>query len=160
MIGVISDTHDNVVNVLKAIKIFEDEDIDFIIHCGDVISPATVRFFKGIHIKVVKGNCDGDIEHIKEVLEDIRGEYLGEVGRLDIFGKRILVYHGTDQNKLKEFIDKGEHDYILTGHTHKTMDERTGKTRIINPGSHYYGGENKIVLLDLEQDRAEFVELK
>lgn len=160
MIGVISDTHDNVANILKAIKVFENLEVDFIIHCGDVISPATVKFFKGIHIKVVKGNCDGDVEHLKQILDEIRGEYFGEIGELDILGKKILVYHGSDQNKLKEFIGKGEYDYILTGHTHKTMDEKIGKTRVINPGAHYYGCENKIVLLDLEEDNVEFVELK
>ncbi len=160
MIGIISDTHDNVINVLKAIKIFENADIDFIIHCGDVISPATARFFRGIHMKVVKGNCDGDIEHIKQVLDEIAGEYLGEIGRLDILGKKILVYHGSDQGKLQEFIDKQEYDYILTGHTHKTRDEKIGKTRIINPGAHYYGCENKVVLFDIENDKVEFVELR
>ena len=79
MIGVISDTHDNVPNILKAIKVFENEDVDFIIHCGDVVAPATIKFFKGIHIKVVKGNCDGDVSHIKQVLGEIGGEFLGEV---------------------------------------------------------------------------------
>lgn len=160
MIGVISDTHDNVVNVIKAVKVFENANVDFIIHCGDVIAPATVKYFKGMHTKIVKGNCDGDIEHTKQVLEEIKGEYLGEVGKLDILGKKILVYHGGNQGKLQEFIDKQEYDYVLTGHTHESRDERIGKTRVINPGAHYYGGENKVVLLDLEQDKVEFVELK
>lgn len=160
MIGVISDTHDNVVNVIKAIKVFENIDVDFIIHCGDVISPATMRFFRGIHIKAVKGNCDGDVEHLKEVLAEIKGEYLGEVGKLDILGKKILVYHGTDQVKLQGFIDKQEYDYVLTGHTHETRDGKIGKTRVINPGAHYYGCENKIVLFYIETDKVEFVELR
>jgi len=159
MIGVISDTHDNVVNVLKAINIFENANVDFIIHCGDVISPATVGFFKGMHIKVVKGNCDGEINHLKQVLDEIKGEYLGEIGKLDIGGKKILVYHGSDQNKLQEFIDEQKYDYVLTAHTHKTRNEKIGKTRVINPGAHYYGCENKVVLLDLNKDKVEFVEV-
>ncbi len=43
---------------------------------------------------------------------------------------------------------------------HKTRDEKIGKTRVINPGAHYYGCENKVVLLDLEKDNVEFIELK
>ncbi len=160
MIGIISDTHDNVPNIIKAIKIFENANVDFIIHCGDVIAPATVKFFKGIHTKVVKGNCDGDIDHLKSVLEEIKGEYLGEVGELDISGKRILVYHGKYQEKLQKFIDSQEYDYILTGHTHQTRDEKIEKTRVINPGAHFYGCENKIVLLDLKEDSIEFIEVK
>ena len=157
MIGIISDTHDNVPNVLKAIKIFENADVDFIVHCGDVVAPATLKFFRGIHLKVVKGDCDGDIEHFKEVLSQINGEYLDEVGNLDIFGKKILIYHGNDELKLKGFIDCQEYDYILTGHTHKTRDEKIGKTRVINPGSHYYGGENKVALLDTGKDQVDFI---
>ena len=160
MIGILSDTHDNVENILKAIKIFENVNVDFIIHCGDVVAPATLRFFKGIHTKVVKGNCDGDIEHFKIVLEEIGGEYLGEIGELEISGKKILVYHGDDQNKLRGFIDKGEYDYIFTGHTHKGRDEKIGRTRVVNPGAHYYGAENTVVLFDLNRDKVKFINVK
>ena len=160
MIGIMSDTHDNVVNVLRAINLFENSEVDFVIHCGDVVAPATIKHFKGMHIKVVKGNCDGDVEHLKKALQEIGGEYLGEYGKLDILGKKILVYHGGNGGRLREFIDKGEFDYVLTGHTHKTMDEKIGKTRVINPGAHYYGCENKVVLLDLDYDKVKFIELR
>jgi putative phosphoesterase len=160
MIGIISDTHDNVANVLKAIKVFENANVDFIVHCGDVVAPLTVNYFRGIRTLIVKGNCDGDVSHIKENVEAIGGEYLGEVGKLDITGKKILIYHGDNEERLQEFIDLGEYDYILTGHTHKTRDERIGKTRVINPGAHYYGAENKVVLLDIEKDNAHFIELR
>jgi len=160
MIGVIADTHDNVASLQKAIALFENAEVDFIIHCGDVVAPLTIMQFNGIHTKAVKGNCDGDVEHLKEALERIGGEYLGEIGRLQIDNKKILVYHGQDEEKLKGFIDSGEYDYILTGHTHKSSDEKIGNTRVINPGAHYYGCENKVVLLDAANDEAEFVEVK
>jgi putative phosphoesterase len=160
MIGAISDTHDNVKNVLRAIRVFENANVDFIVHCGDVVAPLTVKYFKGIRTLIVKGNCDGDTLHIKENVEAIGGEFLGEVGTLDILGKKILIYHGDNEEKLQGFIDSQEHDYILTGHTHQTRDEKIGKTRVINPGAHYYGSENKVVLLDIEGDNAEFIELR
>ncbi len=159
LIGVISDTHDNVENVLLAVKIFIKNNVEFVVHCGDVVSPATVRFFRGLHVKLIKGNCDGDLEQLKVALDEIGGEFLGEVGEIDYDGKRIIAYHGKDKGKLDQIISGG-YDYVLTGHTHKTKDERIGKTRIINPGAHYYNCENKIVLLDVDNDKVEFIELK
>ena len=76
MIGVISDTHDNVENILKAIKVFEEREVDFIIHCGDVVAPASLKHFNGLRILVVKGNCDGDVENMEIILKEIGGEYL------------------------------------------------------------------------------------
>ncbi|MBU0628734.1 MAG: metallophosphoesterase [Nanoarchaeota archaeon] len=159
MIGVISDTHDNVSNVIKSIKIFENAEVDFIMHCGDIISPATARFFRGIHTKAVKGNCDGDVENLKKAFEDIHGEFFEDICEMDISGKKILAYHGQDTLRLQSFVDNQGYDYILTGHTHKCRDEKIGKTRIINPGSHYYGGENKVVLLDVINDKVDFIEV-
>ena len=134
-------------------------EVDFVIHCGDLVAPATAKFFKGIHTKFAKGNCDGDIEHIKEAAASTGGEYIGEVGRFEISGKKILVFHGNDEEKLAGFIDEQKYDYILTGHTHKTRDEKVGKTHVINPGGHYYGNENKVALLDVEEDTVEFVKV-
>lgn len=159
MIGVISDTHDNVPNLIKAIKIFENAEVDFIIHCGDLVAPATAKYFNGIHTKMVKGNCDGDVEHIKQAFSSIGGEYVGEIGKFEIDGKKIIAYHGDDEQKLQGLIDEQKYDYVLTGHTHKTRDEKVGKTRVINPGAHYFGAENKVVLLDVQEDIAEFVKV-
>lgn len=160
MIGVISDTHDNVVNVKKATEKFKEANVEFVIHCGDVVSPLTLKFFDNLKLKVSKGNCDGEIEGLKKVLQEMGGEWLGEIGELEVKGKNIGVYHGTDQNKLQGMINSKKYDYILTGHTHKQRDETIGKTRIINPGAHYYGSENSIVLLDVEKNVVKFVELR
>jgi len=160
MIGIISDTHDNVVNVKKAVKIFEKEKVDFVVHCGDIIAPATIKFFEGVKLKAVKGNCDGDIELIKKRLEESGGEYLGDIGEIEYKGKKIGIYHGTNPVKLEGMINSKKYDYILTGHTHIQRDEQIGKTRVINPGAHYYGAENSIALLDVEKDIVKFIVVK
>lgn len=158
MIGIISDTHDNVVNVKKAAVLFKG--VDFVIHCGDVVSPLTLKFFDGLKLKVVKGNCDGEIPFMISNLDELGGEYLGDVGEIEVSGKKIGIFHGHPKSKLAEMIDSGKYDYILTGHTHEIRDEKIGNTRVINPGAHYYGCDNNIVFLDVEKDEARFVELK
>jgi len=159
MISIISDTHDNISNIQKAVKKFKEAKVDFAVHCGDMVAPATVKFFDGVKVKAVKGNCDGDIELETKKLEESGGEYLGESGELEYKGKKIGIYHGTNPIRLERMISSQHYDYILTGHTHKTRDETIGKTRIINPGAHYYGAENTIALLDTEKDTVKFIKL-
>jgi len=158
-IGIISDTHDNVGNILKAVKVFQAKGVEFVVHCGDVVSPASAKFFNGVKIKLVKGNCDGDTEHIGEKLESIAGEYLGESAELSIDGKQIAAYHGQDKAKLDKIIKSGQYRYVLTGHSHKLRDEVVGKTRVLNPGAHYYGSEGTIMILDLKEDKVEVIRL-
>jgi uncharacterized protein len=159
-IGIISDTHDNVENVKKAVSEFIKQRVSFIIHCGDIIAPKTVTFFVGLHVKFVKGNCDGDIDLIKQRCAELKHEYLGVKGELDIEGKKIGIYHGQDINYLEGMINFGAYDYVLTGHTHAKRDENIGKTRVINPGGHYYGSENTIAILDTASDEVKFITLK
>lgn len=160
IIGIISDTHDNVENIKKAIKLFLEQKVDFVVHCGDVVAPATIKHFKGIKLKLVKGNCDGDIENIKLKIEEIDGEYLGEVGIIDIDNKsKLLAYHGNDRKRLDSFIKNCRYQYILTGHTHVSMDEIIGSTRVLNPGAHYYGGQETVMILDTKTNKVNMVKL-
>ena len=48
-IGIISDSHDDVDNVNKAITIFEEEKVGAIIHAGDIISPPIIKEFKRLN---------------------------------------------------------------------------------------------------------------
>ena len=45
-IGIISDSHDDITNVNKAIGIFEEMNVESIIHAGDIISPPIIKEFK------------------------------------------------------------------------------------------------------------------
>jgi len=156
-IGIISDTHDNVAHIIAATERFLEEEVDLVIHCGDIVAPASIKFFKGLDIRFIKGNCDGDVEHIRMKAEEIGCQYLGEDADIQLDGKRFGLYHGTDRAKLQRMIDSGGFDYILTGHTHQKRDERVGKTRVINPGAHYWRAEGTIAILDIEKDEINFL---
>ena len=39
IIGLISDTHDNIQNIQNAISLFTDKKVSFVIHVGDIVSP-------------------------------------------------------------------------------------------------------------------------
>jgi putative phosphoesterase len=48
-IGLISDTHDNVENIRKAIKEFNDRNVDLVLHAGDFASPIAVESFADVN---------------------------------------------------------------------------------------------------------------
>ncbi len=157
-VGIISDTHDNVEAIQRAMRVFKREGVDFIIHCGDVVAPKTVEFFRGISVKFVLGNCDGDVENLEKKIKDIGGEFLGDMGKIGVDGKTIMVFHGHDPVIMRILKDK-KPDYLLTGHTHIASDVMEGGVRILNPGGHYGLGQvSKVIILDVGEDKVEFVE--
>ena len=75
-IGLISDTHDNVENILRAVKKFTEMRVDFVVHLGDIVAPATLQYFKGLKMKLITGNCDGDLPKIESKCSEFGFEYL------------------------------------------------------------------------------------
>ena len=161
VIGIISDTHDNVNGIIKAVEIFKKNNVDFVVHCGDVIAPPSISHFKGLKVYVVRGNCDGEVLGLKKRIAEIKGEFFEMQGEVDIKGKSIVFVHGHDPTLLRELIESQKYDYVFHGHTHSQRDEMDGTTHIINPGSLYLGNEvNSIALLDVERDEVRFIEIK
>jgi putative phosphoesterase len=153
-IGLISDTHDNVVNILKAVKIFKTAGVDFVIHLGDIVAPATLQYFKGLKMKVITGNCDGDLVLTEQRCKELGFDYLGAFAQLSIEGKKIYLMHRDPSKEAPEKI--GKYDYIFHGHTHVRRDEMIKKTHIVNPGAHYYKTEGTIAIVDMAKGDVKF----
>ena len=47
-IGIISDTHDDIENVQRAIDLFGREEVKLIIHAGDFVFPGVIDEFKNL----------------------------------------------------------------------------------------------------------------
>jgi len=45
LVGIISDTHNNLAGLQKAIRILKEQKIEMLIHCDDWVSPFTLEFF-------------------------------------------------------------------------------------------------------------------
>ena len=160
IIGLISDTHDNVESVRKSVEVFKRNKVDFAIHFGDVVAPLTMQFFSGLKMKFVKGNCDGDVAHMKKKVSEINGEFFESQLTMAADGKRISALHGDNEMILDQFIKSQKYYYVFHGHTHQKKDERVGKTRVINPGAHYPTvEENTVAILDMEKDNVNFIEV-
>lgn len=162
-IAIFSDTHDNVDLIEKALKICKQENIKIVLHCGDLVAPATINFFKGFEIYFVKGNCDGDLLNIKKNLESLGGNFLGDFGIVELENRKIALYHGNNPEILFAAMALNV-DIVCYGHTHEAKIERihvNGKEKlVINPGSLYNSRiKHSFAILDLKTLEAQIIEL-
>lgn len=134
-IAVISDTHDHVVNLERAVRAINAAGVDALLHCGDLCSPFVVerlaRFDGPVHI--VFGNNEGDrftIERVSEGYSNI--EIHGEVGFIGTERGEIAFTHRPEF--ARGLACTGLYIAVFYGHTHERKSENVGDTRLVNPG--------------------------
>ena len=135
-IGVISDSHDNLPNIRKAVQVFSTNGVEALIHGGDFCSPFTIAEFKplaekGVKMHAVFGNNDGD-----RVLLAKRGEgfitFADGSLSVTLGGKRIVVLHYPDLGE--DLFRLGAYDLVIYGHNH-TVRVEGGEKKLLNPGT-------------------------
>jgi putative phosphoesterase len=159
IIGLISDTHDNLKAIEKAVKVFNYKGVGIVLHAGDFISPFTARAFKDLKGQLigVYGNNDGEKEGLKEAYSKIGAEIKGNFTELVLDGKRIALYHATIQSFLNALVRSRSYDVVIHGHTHNRNIEKIGNTVVVNPGEAcgYLTGKGSIAILDLKTRKVE-----
>ena len=133
LIGLCSDTHDDLGLARGAVETFESAGVDAIVHCGDVVAPFTAAAFDvGVEFHAVYGNNDGE-PALAGTVEGF-GSHHGESAHLTFDGVDLAVYHGTSEQLVEALVDCGAYDYVVRGHTHeRTCGERDGTVHV-NPG--------------------------
>ncbi len=159
MLGIISDTHENEEAIKKAVRVFKERKVEFAVHCGDIISPPMLEHFRGLKMKFVFGNNDGERNGLLSQCRAFKYDEIKDELKFEYKGKNFYVYHGTDGSKLDAAIKSNKYDYVFTGHTHIKRDDKFGKTRVINPGALFRIYPYTIALLDAENDKLEFVKI-
>ena len=149
-LGIMSDSHDNMPLIAKAVALFNSEKVDLVLHAGDFVSPFTNIEFRKLDAKMVAvfGNNDGDKPYLLKRFADI-GEIRDDLRELELDGRKIVLMH---QPKFLESLHAASgYDLVVYGHTHK-VDIREGKPLIINPGETggWLYGKCTVVTLDLK----------
>jgi len=159
-IGIISDTHDNLPQIKKAVKIFNREKVELVLHAGDFVSPFTFLEFKNLNypLKGVFGNNDGDKLYLQEKFRGI-GKLYPTPYNVKINNKNIVMLH--KEKLIDALAESQKYDVVIYGHTHRTDLRKIGKTIIINPGEcgGWLTGKSTIALLDLESLEAKIIKL-
>jgi putative phosphoesterase len=159
-IGIVSDTHDNLGLAEKAVEFFENEEVEKVFHCGDMVAPFTAELFDGdFDFHAVRGNNDGEW-NLKETVEDF-GAFYNNTAELEFDGNKIAVYHGTEEEIVEGLVEK-KYDYVFRGHTHRRKTEVHGETVEINPGGIKLPGQKEdfsVAILNTETGDIDFTEL-
>ncbi|HMP91090.1 MAG TPA: YfcE family phosphodiesterase [Kiritimatiellia bacterium] len=164
IIGILSDTHGNVKRASQAIKAMKPHSPAHIIHCGDIGSESVITELAAgcmnpqIPVTCVLGNVDVYNHEIVSSWPHVRIE--GRFAQLELDGNKIAVVHGDDFLRLRGAIERGQFDYVFTGHTHMRADELEGRTRVINPGALQRTNEPGCAVLDLCTGKLTFLDVR
>lgn len=147
IVGVISDTHDNLFKINKAVKFFNKKKVGFVFHLGDFVAPFAVNLFNQLHCpwQGVFGNNDGEREGLLKISA---GKISPAPLRVELDNRRITLVHDINTIDItKEFAD-----IILFGHTHRIQVETNSPPLLLNPGEGggWLTGKSTLALLNLK----------
>lgn len=137
-IAIISDTHDNLENLKRAINLIKKEKIKIILHCGDIFKPETIKEilkdFSG-KIYLIFSPADASFSKIPEdSFDKLTGvKVFPDFGQLKIDNKKIAFCHFPEI--AHNLVISQKYDLVFYGHTHKPWQEKIGKTKLVNPGN-------------------------
>ncbi len=158
MIGLLSDTHDNLTRVRAAVRLFNDAGCDLVIHAGDFVAPFAAEELRNLRapVKAVYGNCDGEKAGLARVFQG-----LGEIGNGPLAfthaGVRFVVCHLDSSAETQAA--SGLFDVVVFGHTHRPLVESRKGILLINPGEAggWLTGKATVALFDPAARTADIV---
>jgi len=164
LIGLISDTHDNLPMVTKAVKRLNEENVELVLHAGDYVASFVIPRFKELKTRLIGvfGNNDGDHELLKKRFSENESlEIRGNFADITVDGVRIALLHGSDVELLKALVEAECFDVVVYGHVHNAQAYRRGRTLVVNPGEvcGYLTGKSTIALLDTVKREARIIDL-
>ncbi|MDI6720096.1 MAG: metallophosphoesterase [Methanomicrobiales archaeon] len=155
LIGIISDTHDNLPRVDDAVRVLNRAEVGLVLHAGDYIAPFVLPRLADLDARMIGvfGNNDGERAGLHQKQQefgniDIRGPF----ARVVAGGIKIGLLHGHDGELLEALIEGQGFDAVVCGHTHRYAVERRGRSLVVNPGEvcGYVSGQSTLALLDTE----------
>lgn len=156
LIGIISDTHDNMTSLKRAVAYFNARNVGHVIHAGDFTSPFTFRALKELHAGFtgIYGNNDGDRLLLQMQSE---GRIHNQPHLLELDCRRIIVMH--EHHIVDALADSGHYDLVIYGHTHVPDIRTVRDSLIINPGeaSGWLYGKTTVAVADLSSMSAEIM---
>ena len=158
-LGVMSDSHDNIPNVIRAVEIFNDIGVNLVVHAGDFIAPFAIDPLAELNCRVVGvfGNNDGERVVLAKKFEAI-GEIHPNLASTSLGGKSIAVMHYPEL--AIPIAKSGEYDIVVYGHTHK-IEVSKEKALLLNPGETggWTTGKATVAVVEIETLEATLHEL-
>ena len=164
LIGLISDTHDNLPMIERAVSRLNLEKAELVLHAGDYVAPFVIQKFKALNCKLIGvfGNNDGDHELLKKRFSETENCTIrGRFAEINAEGFLIALLHGDETELLNAVATHGGFNAVVHGHSHANVSMNMGKTLVINPGEvcGYLTGKSTLALLDTSKREAKIVNL-
>jgi putative phosphoesterase len=161
LIAVLSDTHNDVIAIRKAIDLFNLRNVGLVLHCGDICSTQSAVHFKDLKcgFKAVYGNNDFYYADLENVISPF-GIIKRAPFQFELSGKLFIMTHSISSIRFN-LNDVPKNTYLLYGHTHQADLKISNGLTMLNPGEacgQRYGSRSA-ALIDLDKDEVEFVEL-
>jgi uncharacterized protein len=160
MIGVLSDTHDNLDRVRTAIRLFNDAGCDLVVHAGDIVAPFTANELRNLNcpVKAVFGNCDGEKTGLVRAFQGL-GEIASAPLAFEHAGRRFGLCHLDPA--VAGLVASKAFDVVIFGHTHRPLVERRDRVLVVNPGESggWLTGKSTAALLDPAALTADIISL-
>src|SRR5262245_42376869 len=100
LIGILSDTHDQVERTRAAVAALVGAGAEILFHCGDITTTDVVHECSPKPCYFVFGNCDFDREGLRRAIESIGGTCLEKGGLVSFANRQIAITHGDSSQEL------------------------------------------------------------
>ncbi len=135
-VAIISDSHDQIMNLRAAVTYCNAYGVTVLIHCGDLISPFMLKELEkfGGAVHLVYGNNVGD-QHLISQFCGTKFPSItqhGVLGAVEAGGLTFAITHYPEM--ARGIASQGRFDVVCCGHNHRYNVENIGTSLLINPG--------------------------
>ncbi|CUU11322.1 hypothetical protein GBSOP10_111119 [Armatimonadetes bacterium GBS] len=159
-IGVISDSHDHMTYLKRAVEALNDHQVELVLHAGDYVAPFTVNALQKLPcpLKGVFGNNDGERLGLAKRISEI-GQVQVQPLFLELAGVKIAMVH--EPEPVEAFARSGLYQLVLYGHTHQQELKTVGDCVVLNPGEvcGWLTGRATIAIVELPALKVEILPL-
>ncbi len=161
-VGIMSDSHDHLLNIRKAVEAFNGAGVGYVLHAGDFVAPFVANELQKLNCPLlgVFGNNDGERIGLRNRLKEFGAEVKVQPAFVELDGKKFVVIH---ENDLADALaDSGKFDVVVYGHTHNVdIRKASNGCLVVNPGEvcGWLTGKATIAILDTETMEVKLVEL-
>lgn len=168
LLAVLSDTHDLLPAIEKAVNKVLEREVSMVLHAGDIISPFSLKRFKNIasNMYAVYGNNDGERILLSKVANELGIELRNPPFVIKKKGYTIVLMHGLEGKEETEeyalsIAKSGQYDLVVYGHTHEAKLINEKDTLVVNPGEvcGYLTGRKTLAFINLAERTGEIVDL-
>ncbi len=153
LVGVVSDTHNNLKNIRQIVSIFNERNVGSVFHTGDITTAKSLAEFSDLKcdLFLVYGNNDREESGLDKVAEKFGFHVQEPPMKIFMHNKNIAVFH--EPELIDQFLKINVNiQLVLHGHTHRYRKENLDDTLIFNPGESagMLSGKNAVGIVDLE----------